>query len=100
MVKWKNWFGTGCKGEKLALSHSTHDKLNETIEMLERRKVALQEKVAIENDRYKGFTKFKNKKAAMECLRRKSFYETQLEQIENCRSRVTDQMRRINSLTL
>ncbi|KAF5197401.1 Snf7 [Thalictrum thalictroides] len=67
--------------------------------MFERRKLVLQEKISIENERFKSFTKFRNKKAAVECLKRKSFYESQLEQLEHLQSQIKDQIRAINGLT-
>ncbi|KAL5720723.1 18S rRNA (guanine(1575)-N(7))-methyltransferase [Ranunculus cassubicifolius] len=91
MLKWTKWLSNGCKGDTRGLSHTTQDKLNETLDMLDRRKFALQEKVSIENERLKGFTR--NKKASAECVKRKSFYESQLEQVENVRSQVTDQIK-------
>ncbi|KAH9297369.1 hypothetical protein KI387_029051 [Taxus chinensis] len=71
---------------------STLDKLNETLEMLEKKEGVLQKKIAMEIDKAKEFTRAKNKKAAIQCLKRKRLYEVQVEQLGNFQLRIHDQM--------
>ncbi|XP_074579453.1 vacuolar protein sorting-associated protein 32 homolog 1-like [Curcuma longa] len=70
---------------------ATLDKLNETLEMLEKEKVLLK-KMATEVEKAKEFTKAKNKRAAIQCLKRKRLYEQQVEQLGNFQLRIHDQM--------
>jgi len=78
------------KEETSALA--TLDKLNETLEMLEKKEKVLQKKCAAEIEKAKEFTRRKNKKAAIQCLKRKKLYETQVEQLGNFQLRIHDQM--------
>uniref|UniRef100_A0A0D6R0R1 Uncharacterized protein n=1 Tax=Araucaria cunninghamii TaxID=56994 RepID=A0A0D6R0R1_ARACU len=71
---------------------SSIDKLNETLEMLEKKERVLQKKISTEVERAKEFTRLKNKKAAIQCLKRKKLYETQVEQLGNFQLRIHDQM--------
>ncbi|CAN6564490.1 hypothetical protein ACFX13_027068 [Malus domestica] len=71
---------------------TTLDKLNETLEMLEKKEKVLQKKAAGEVDRAKDFTRAKNKRAAIQCLKRKRLYEQQIEQLGNFQLRIHDQM--------
>jgi len=71
---------------------ATLDKLNETLEMLEKKEKVLQKKAAAEIEKAKDFTKAKNKKAAIQCLKKKRLYEQQIEQLGNFQLRIHDQM--------
>ncbi|KAH9308982.1 hypothetical protein KI387_036893 [Taxus chinensis] len=71
---------------------STLDKLNETLEMLEKKEKVLQKKISAEIGKAKEFTRLKNKRAAIQCLKRKKLYETQIEQLGNFQLRIHDQM--------
>ncbi|XP_078445224.1 vacuolar protein sorting-associated protein 32 homolog 2-like [Wolffia australiana] len=71
---------------------ATLDKLNETLEMLEKKEKVLLKKAAAEVERAKEFTRAKNKRAAIQCLKRKRLYEQQVEQLGNFQLRIHDQM--------
>lgn len=71
---------------------SSIDKLNETLEMLEKKEKVLQKKISTEIEKAKEFTRLKNKRAAIQCLKRKKLYETQVEQLGNFQLRIHDQM--------
>lgn len=86
-------FGAKSKEEITAGSTlSTLDKLNETLEMLEKKEQVLLKKAASEVERAKEFTRAKNKRAAIQCLKRKRLYEQQVEQLGNFQLRIHDQM--------
>ncbi|VFQ63021.1 unnamed protein product [Cuscuta campestris] len=70
----------------------TLDKLNETLDMLEKKEKVLQKKASAEVEKAKEFTKVKNKRAAIQCLKRKKLYEHQIEQLGNFQLRIHDQM--------
>ncbi|CAA3012008.1 vacuolar sorting-associated 32 homolog 2-like [Olea europaea subsp. europaea] len=71
---------------------TTLDKLNENLEMLEKKEKVLQKKASAEVEKAKDFTKAKNKRAAIQCLKRKRLYEQQIEQLGNFQLRIHDQM--------
>eukprot|EP00243_Klebsormidium_subtile_P004528 TRINITY_DN18550_c0_g1_i1.p1 TRINITY_DN18550_c0_g1~~TRINITY_DN18550_c0_g1_i1.p1 ORF type:complete len:226 (+),score=77.61 TRINITY_DN18550_c0_g1_i1:371-1048(+) len=71
---------------------STLEKLNETLEMLEKKENLMQKKIAQEMEKAKEFTRAKNKRAAIQCLKRKKLYEQQVEQLANNQLRIQDQM--------
>ncbi|KAG5547324.1 hypothetical protein RHGRI_013114 [Rhododendron griersonianum] len=71
---------------------TTLDKLNETLEMLEKKEKVLLKKAAGEVEKAKEFTRAKNKRAAIQCLKRKRLYEQQIEQLGNFQLRIHDQM--------
>jgi charged multivesicular body protein 4 len=71
---------------------TTLDKLNETLEMLEKKEKVLLKKAAAEVEKAKEFTRAKNKRAAIQCLKRKRLYEQQVEQLGNFQLRLHDQM--------
>ncbi|XP_054787339.1 vacuolar protein sorting-associated protein 32 homolog 2-like [Prosopis cineraria] len=71
---------------------TTLDKLNETLEMLEKKENLLAKKVAAEVEKAKDYTRAKNKRAAIQCLKKKRLYEQQIEQLGNFQLRVHDQM--------
>ncbi|CAL9227289.1 unnamed protein product [Arabidopsis halleri] len=70
----------------------TLDKLNETLEMLEKKEKVLLKKAGQEVDKAKEYTRAKNKRAAIQCLKRKRLYEQQVEQLGNFQLRIHDQM--------
>ncbi|CAN8270944.1 unnamed protein product [Cochlearia groenlandica] len=70
----------------------TLDKLNETLEMLEKKETVLLKKAAGEVEKAKEFSRVKNKRAAIQCLKRKRLYEQQVEQLGNFQLRIHDQM--------
>ncbi|KAI3860103.1 hypothetical protein MKX03_033803 [Papaver bracteatum] len=67
-------------------------KLHETLEMLEKKESLLLKKVSAEVDKAKEFTRAKNKRAAITCLKRKRLLEQQVEQLGNFQLRIHDQM--------
>ncbi|XP_020588761.1 vacuolar protein sorting-associated protein 32 homolog 2-like [Phalaenopsis equestris] len=71
---------------------ATLEKLSETLEMLEKKEKVLMKKAATEVEKAKEYTKAKNKKAAIQCLKRKKLYEQQVEQLGNFQLRIHDQM--------
>ncbi|KAL5728930.1 hypothetical protein ACHQM5_001952 [Ranunculus cassubicifolius] len=71
---------------------ATLDKLNETLEMLEKKEKVLLKKSTQEVEKAKEFTRAKNKRAAIQCLKRKRLYEQQVEQLGNFQLRIHDQM--------
>ncbi|XP_019175818.1 PREDICTED: vacuolar protein sorting-associated protein 32 homolog 2-like isoform X1 [Ipomoea nil] len=72
------------------------EKLNETLEMLEKKEKVLQKKASVEVEKAKEFTRAKNKRvlldSAIQCLKRKRLYEQQIEQLGNFQLRIHDQM--------
>ncbi|GAA0167270.1 membrane traffic protein [Lithospermum erythrorhizon] len=70
----------------------TLEKLNETLEMLEKKENVLQKKAAAEVEKAKQFTGAKNKRAAIQCLKKKRLYEQQIEHLGNFQLRIHDQM--------
>ena len=78
------------KQESNALA--TLDKLNETLEMLEKKEKVLLKKASTEVEKAKDYTRAKNKRAAIQCLKRKRLYEQQIEQLGNFQLRIHDQM--------
>ncbi|KAK8696998.1 hypothetical protein V6N13_113164 [Hibiscus sabdariffa] len=71
------------KPKQEANTLTTLDKLNETLEMLEKKEKVLLKKAATEVEKAKEFTRERNKKAAIQCLKRKRLYEQQIEQLGN-----------------
>ncbi|XP_004291010.1 PREDICTED: vacuolar protein sorting-associated protein 32 homolog 2-like [Fragaria vesca subsp. vesca] len=70
----------------------TLHKLNETLEMLEKKEKLLGKKAAAEVEKAKQFTQAKNRSSAIKCLKRKKLYEQQIEQLGNFQLRIHDQM--------
>ncbi|KAK9946322.1 hypothetical protein M0R45_011791 [Rubus argutus] len=78
----------------------TLHKLNETLEMLEKKEKLLGKKAAAEVEKAKQFTQSKKPQwvilliffAAIKCLKRKKLYEQQIEQLGNFQLRIHDQM--------
>lgn len=71
---------------------ATLDKLNDTLEMLEKKESVLQKKASAEVEKARNYTKAKNKRAAIQCLKRKKLYEEQMAQLANFQLRIHDQM--------
>ncbi|XP_042447769.1 vacuolar protein sorting-associated protein 32 homolog 2-like [Zingiber officinale] len=71
---------------------ATIEKLYETLEMLEKKEKVLLKKSDAEIEKAKQFTKTKNKRAAIQCLKRKRLYEQQIEQLGNFQLRIHDQI--------
>ncbi|KAH7365221.1 hypothetical protein KP509_18G015000 [Ceratopteris richardii] len=71
---------------------TTLEKLHETLEMLEKKEKVLQKKISSEVEKAKEYTRLKNKKAAIQCLKKKKLYESQAEQLGNFQLRVHDQL--------
>ncbi|KAH9619248.1 hypothetical protein KSS87_021478 [Heliosperma pusillum] len=63
-----------------------------TLEMLEKKEQVLLKKASAEVEKAKEFTRAKNKRAAITCLKRKRLYEQQIEQLGNMQLRIHDQM--------
>ncbi|GKB06014.1 vacuolar protein sorting-associated protein 32 homolog 2 [Tanacetum coccineum] len=63
-----------------------------TLEMLEKKEKVLLKKAGAEVDRAKEYTRAKDKKSAIRCLKRKKLYEQQIEQLGNFQLRIHDQM--------
>lgn len=80
------------KPKQEASALMTLDKLNETLEMLEKKEKVLLKKATAEVEKAKDYTRAKNKRAAIQCLKRKKLYEQQIEQLGNFQLRVHDQM--------
>lgn len=79
------------KGEAVS-ARTTIDKLSETLEMLEKKENFLVKKAAAEVEKAKTYTKAKKKNAAIQCLKKKKMYETQIEQLGSYQLRIHDQM--------
>eukprot|EP00899_Mesostigma_viride_P007064 jgi/Mesvir1/16359/Mv18107-RA.1 len=67
-------------------------KLNAQIELLEKRQKLLEKKMDEEKNKALEYTKAKNKRAALMCLKRKKAYEQQSAQLENNILRVHEQV--------
>ena len=52
------------------------------------KEVVLQKKISQEMERAKEFTKSGNKQAAMQCLKRKRYYESQMNQVGSVQLRI------------
>jgi charged multivesicular body protein 4 len=64
----------------------------QTLEMLEKKEKLLQKKIALEIEKARDYTRAKNKRAAIQCLKKKKLYETQVEQLGNFQLRIHDQV--------
>ncbi|KAL9244590.1 hypothetical protein vseg_018355 [Gypsophila vaccaria] len=71
---------------------ATLQKMSEALEMLEKKEQVLIKKAAAEIEKAKEYTRAKNKRAAIQCLKRKKLYEQQVEQLGNFQLRIHDQM--------
>lgn len=52
------------------------------------KEAVLQKKISQEMERVKEFTKSGNKQAAMQCLKRKKYYESQMNQVGSVQLRI------------
>jgi len=59
--------------------------------MLEKRESVLLKKIDAEIEKAKQYTREKNKRAALQCLKKKKMYEQQAEALQNNMLRITDQ---------
>ncbi|XP_074580382.1 vacuolar protein sorting-associated protein 32 homolog 2-like [Curcuma longa] len=87
-----------CRGGSQISSSSTSSSssvLKQTMEMLQEKELALQKKISLEIDRAKQFTRANNRQAAMECLKRKKYYEGKMEQLELFQSRIRNQEQKL-----
>ncbi|XP_038975935.1 vacuolar protein sorting-associated protein 32 homolog 2-like isoform X2 [Phoenix dactylifera] len=82
----------GCRQES---PKSSSDKRKQTLEMLGKKEIILQKKISVEVERAKEFTRAKKKQAAMQCLKRKKFYEGQMEQLCSFQSHIRDQEQKL-----
>lgn len=82
--------GTSNAGRQSAIE--TLANLKETLAMLEKRESLLWRKAQEELGKAKQYTAEKNKRAALQCLKKKKMYETQADQIANNQLRVHDQV--------
>lgn len=80
------------KQKKETTALPTLGKLSETLEMLEKKESLLTKKASVEVEKAREFTRTKNKKAAIQCLKRKRLLEQQIEQLGNFQLRIHDQM--------
>ncbi|XP_016504346.1 vacuolar protein sorting-associated protein 32 homolog 2-like [Nicotiana tabacum] len=71
---------------------ATLEKLNEHLEDLEKKEKVFLKKVSAEVEKAKEFTKAKNKRAAIQCLKRKKLYEQEIERLGSSQLRIHDQM--------
>ncbi|KAJ0989722.1 hypothetical protein J5N97_008078 [Dioscorea zingiberensis] len=80
------------KPKEQANALSTLDKLNEALEMLEKKENLLLKKASAELEKAKEYSRSKNKRAALQCVKRKKLYEQQVEQLGKFQLRIHDQM--------
>ncbi|KAL5973208.1 hypothetical protein ACLOJK_037235 [Asimina triloba] len=66
--------------------------MGSTLELLEEKENFLQKKITTEVERAKEFAKAKNKQAALQCLKRKKFYEGQMEHLGSFQLRIHTQV--------
>ena len=60
--------------------------------MLEKREALLHKKMAAELEKAKDFNRAKNKRAALQCLKKKKLYEQQIEQLQNQQLKLEEQV--------
>ncbi|VFQ87817.1 unnamed protein product [Cuscuta campestris] len=85
-------FGNNKSKHESKAGFKTLHKLTETLAMLEKKERVLQRKASEEMEKAKEFTRTKNKKAAIQSLKRKKLFEHQIEQLGNFQLRIHDQM--------
>ncbi|ESW24937.1 hypothetical protein PHAVU_004G173400 [Phaseolus vulgaris] len=76
------------------------DKLNQTLELLEKKEDVLLKKVNAEKEKAIEFIRGKNKRGAAQCVKRKKLYEQQIEQLGNFQLRIHDQMIMLEGATV
>ena len=67
-------------------------KNTKTLEMLEKREALLIKKISAELEKAKAFNRSGNKRAALQCLKRKKLYESQCEVVANQQLKLQEQM--------
>mmetsp|Transcript_4570 Transcript_4570/g.16370 ORF Transcript_4570/g.16370 Transcript_4570/m.16370 type:complete len:241 (+) Transcript_4570:337-1059(+) len=72
-------------------------KLEETKEMLGKRQLVIERKIAAEVAKAKEYAKAKNKRMALACLKRRKMYEGQLDQIQSYIEKLDSQLIAIQS---
>jgi len=88
--------GRGGKTDPL----ETLAKLKETTTTLQKREELLWKRVGEEVEKAKDFTRQKNKRAALQCLKRKKMLETQADQLSNNIMRVQEQIDLLESSSM
>uniref|UniRef100_A0ACD5ULJ8 Uncharacterized protein n=1 Tax=Avena sativa TaxID=4498 RepID=A0ACD5ULJ8_AVESA len=78
-----SWILRGCRDEC-----SATDQLKQARDVFVAKEAVLQKKISQEMERAKEFTKSGNKQAAMQCLKRKKYYESQMNQVGSVRLRI------------
>merc|ERR1719337_114249 len=68
------------------------EKLKDTLSMLEKRETLLHKKMAAELEKAKDFNRAKNKRAALQCLKKKKLYEQQIVQLQNQQLKLEEQV--------
>ena len=65
---------------------------SQTLSMLEKREALLNKKMALELQKAKEFNRAKNKRAALQCLKKKKLYEQQIENLQNHQLKLDEQV--------
>ncbi|RCV13092.1 hypothetical protein SEVIR_2G330200v4 [Setaria viridis] len=78
-----SWILRGCRDEC-----SASDQLKQARDVFVAKEAVLQKKISQEMERAKEFTKSGNKQAAMQCLKRKKYYESQMSQVGSVQLRI------------
>ncbi|KAG0544974.1 hypothetical protein BDA96_02G322100 [Sorghum bicolor] len=84
------WILRGCRDES-----SASDQLKQARDVFKAKEAVLQKKISQEMERAKEFTKSGNKQAAMQCLKRKKYYESQMNQVGSVQLRINTKERMI-----
>ncbi|PWA68874.1 snf7 family [Artemisia annua] len=71
---------------------ATIAKLSQTLADLEKKEKLLLKKASAEVEKAKAYTKAKNKRAAIQCLKKKKLYEQQIGNLANAQLRIHDQV--------
>ncbi|KAL6193582.1 hypothetical protein ACLB2K_034666 [Fragaria x ananassa] len=82
----------GRPNKEPTLPSSMLDKLHEKLGILEKNESEIQKKAAVEFGRAKEFARAKNRKDALQCLKRKKVLEKQIEKVGSFRVRIRNQM--------
>ncbi|KAF0909048.1 hypothetical protein E2562_030802 [Oryza meyeriana var. granulata] len=77
------WLLRGCRHEC-----SASDQLKQARDVFMAKEAVLQKKISQEMERAKEFTKSGNKQAAIQCLKRKKYYESQMNQVGSVQLRI------------
>ncbi|KAL3693015.1 hypothetical protein R1sor_006666 [Riccia sorocarpa] len=76
----------------VATALSSMERINENLDMLEKKEQILQRKITAELQKATEYSKAKNKRAAINCLKKKKLFEAQAEQLAAYQLRLHDQM--------